>query len=542
MRRVIAAGFIAVLCGAAPLGLGARQQSNTELAAAIDSFLSPRAAADSFSGVVAVARQGSVVYQRAAGFADRDAQRAIDLDTRLQTASATKMFTQIAIWQLIQARQIALADTVGKFLPRYPNETVRRKVTVEQLLRHRSGVGSFWNAEFMSRRSSVRTVDDYLELFQRDSLLFAPGTSETYSNGGYVILGAIIERLTGKTYHEYLRERILVPAGMTSTVPNDDQKHQTNTAIGYTTQPMGGGVVPGGDSRLAGPGGDRPGYGTPGARGGADVVRRAPSDSTPPAPGGRLRLVGPDGREMTQEEAREARSRRAGAPRRPNSGMMGGMASPAGDYYTTASDLLKLASALTTRRLLDSAHTTAFLGARYASGGDYRANGGGPGVNAEFSIYPTGDVVAVLSNYDPPSATVVAEHIRGLLRGAPKSAQSALRADIDSLHAAMVAAFKRSSADVAQFYTDDAVIQGMGRRLKGRAQVDQYWRQFSGAMDWSLEILELGGTRDAPWLLGRSTLVSSSGMRQATDYVGVLERGTDGKLRYRIDFFSRAVQ
>jgi hypothetical protein len=82
----------------------------------------------------------------------------------------------------------------------------------------------------------------------------------------------------------------------------------------------------------------------------------------------------------------------------------------------------------------------------------------------------------------------------------------------------------------------------MGRRLKGRAQVDQYWRQSSGAMDWSLEILELGGTRDAPWLLGRSTLVSSSGMRQATDYVGVLERGTDGKLRYRIDFFSRAIQ
>jgi ketosteroid isomerase-like protein len=222
--------------------------------------------------------------------------------------------------------------------------------------------------------------------------------------------------------------------------------------------------------------------------------------------------------------------------------MMGGMASPAGDYFTTASDLLKLATALTTHRLLDSAHTAAFLGARYASGNDYRANGGGPGVNAEFSIYPSGDVVAVLSNYDPPSATAVAEHIRGLLRGAPKSAQSALRAEVDSLHAAMVAAFKRSAAGVAQFYTDDAVIQGMGRRLKGRAQVDQYWQQFSGALGWSLEILEFGGTRDSPWLLGRSTLVSSNGMRQATDYVGVLERGTDGKLRYRVDFFSRAVQ
>src|SRR5687768_3988573 len=110
MRRVIAFGFITVLCGAAPLGFGARQQSNPELTAAIEAFLSARTAADSFSGVVAVARQGSVVYQRASGFADRDARRAIDLDTKLQTASATKMFTQIAIWQLIQAKQIALTD------------------------------------------------------------------------------------------------------------------------------------------------------------------------------------------------------------------------------------------------------------------------------------------------------------------------------------------------------------------------------------------------------------------------------------------------
>jgi ketosteroid isomerase-like protein len=245
---------------------------------------------------------------------------------------------------------------------------------------------------------------------------------------------------------------------------------------------------------------------------------------------------------MTQEEAREARAARAGAPRRPNAGMMGGMASPAGDYYTTASDLLKLAAALTSHRLLDSVHTTAFFGARYASGSDYRANGGGPGVNAEFSIYPTGDVVAVLSNYDPPSATAVAQYIRALLNVAPKPAQSDLRAEVDSLHAEMVATFKRSPADVAQFYTDDAVIQGMGRRLKGRAEVNQYWRQFTGAMEWSLEVLEFGGTRDSPWLLGRSTLVSSSGTRQATDYAGVLERGADGKLRYRLDFFTRAVQ
>lgn len=396
-RRGIAA-VLAIVNAAPCFG-----QGNRGLVASIDSFVQARIAADAFSGVVAVTRGGEVIYQRAAGLAERETQRAIDADTKLQIASATKMFTQIAIWQLIQAGKVSLTDTVGKFLPTYPNETVRRQVTVEQLLRHRSGVGSFWNAEFMARRGKVRSIDDYLALFQHDSLLFAPGTSEAYSNGGYVILGAIIERVSGKDFHDYLRERIFEPAGMKGTVPNDDRKQYVNAAIGYTAQPMGG--APGGDTRLAGPGGARPGY----------------RDSTASgAPTGRtgFRLMGPDGRELSPEEVAAARARRAagGGQRRPNTGMMASLASPAGDYYTTASDLLMLARALTSHRLLDSTHTAGFLGARYAAGNDYRANGGGPGVNAEFSIYPTGDVVVVLSNYDPPGATAVAEFVRGLLR------------------------------------------------------------------------------------------------------------------------------
>jgi hypothetical protein len=93
----------------------------------------------------------------------------------------------------------------------------------------------------------------------------------------------------------------------------------------------------------------------------------------------------------------------------------------AGDHYSTVGDLLKLATAITSYRLLDSAHTAALLGQRYATGSDFRANGGGPGVNAEFSIFPNGDVLIVLANYDPPSATSVAQVIRGLVQMADKS-------------------------------------------------------------------------------------------------------------------------
>lgn len=101
--------------------------------------------------------------------------------------------------------------------------------------------------------------------------------------------------------------------------------------------------------------------------------------------------------------------------RRPNTAIQPGRSGPAGGHYSTARDFLKLANALAGHRLLDSTHTAALYGARYAGGPDFRANGGGPGVNAEFSIYPSGEVMVVLSNYDPPAATEVAQLIRGLI-------------------------------------------------------------------------------------------------------------------------------
>lgn len=374
--------------------------ARADLKAAIDSLLDSRVAADEFSGAVAVAKNGQIVYQRAAGIANRESGAPMTIDTRMQIASMTKLFTQIAIRQLEQAGKLSLGDTVGKFLPKYPNPVVRSKVTIEQLLRHRSGVGSFWNERYMARRADVRSVNDYLELFQNDSLLFEPGTNEAYSNGGYVLLGAIIERVSGKSYHDYLRANVFAPAGMTSTSPYDRRVPLANAAVGYTTQAFGGPMP--GDRRLAGPAGPR-----------SASAAAAPSGGDAP----RLRIMGADGRQLSPEEAREAMARRAarGGVRKSNANIQPGMSGPAGDHYSTVGDFLRLANAITSRRLLDSAHTAALLGARYSSGTDFRSNGGGPGVNAEFSIYPSGDVMVALSNFDPPSATSVAQYIRSLI-------------------------------------------------------------------------------------------------------------------------------
>jgi CubicO group peptidase (beta-lactamase class C family) len=379
---------------------GQQVPGDADLRARIDSFVSARVAADAFSGAVLLARRGEVLYQRAAGMANIETNAVVALDTRLQIASTTKLYTNIAIRQLEQAGKLSLADTVGRFLSDYPNAIVRSRVTIEQLLRHRSGVGSFWNARFMERHADVRTTRDYLQLFQDDSLLFEPGTGEVYSNGGYVILGAIIERVTGQTYHEYLRDHVFGPAGMTQTAPYDSRTALPSTAVGYTRMPAG---PVAGDQRMAGTPGPRPGY-EAAKQGGA-------------APGMRLRVRDASGRELSPDEAREASARRAasGGSRRSNTSLQAGMSSPAGDHYSTVGDFLKLADALLSYRLLDSTHTAALLGERYATGKDFRANGGGPGVNAELSIYPSGYVLVVLSNYDPPAATDLAQFIRTLL-------------------------------------------------------------------------------------------------------------------------------
>ena len=391
-RAVVAAAYISLPCSAVAQG------SEALTTARIDSILRPRIIAGEFSGVARVARNGKVIYERAAGIANRTLRSPMKINTRLQIASMTKLITQIAIQQLAQSGRLLLSDTVGRWLPDYPNATVRSKVTIDELLHHRSGIGSFWNERFLADHARVRTTRDYMDLFDSDSLLFSPGTSETYSNGGYVVLGAIIERITGQSYHAYVRQHIFEPAGMTATGPYDSRMRYANAAVGYTTQSIDGPMA--GDRRLAGSGAPPGSAAQPGA-------------STPQ----RLLIIGPDGKQLSPEEARAAvAERNAGtSPRRPNTAFEAGVSGPAGDDFSTADDLVRLASALTSHRLLDVDHTNAVLGSRFLQGGEFRANGGGPGVNAELSIYPSGVVIVVLSNYDPPAATAIAQSIRNLV-------------------------------------------------------------------------------------------------------------------------------
>jgi D-alanyl-D-alanine carboxypeptidase len=190
---------------------------------------------DEFSGVVMVARHGAPIFQHAYGFADKAAKTPNQLDTKFNLGSINKVFTRLSIEQLIAAGKLSIDDTIAKVLPGYPNKDVAQKVNVRQLLNMTSGIGDFFGERYdATPKEKLRTLADYLPLFADKPLLFEPGKGQAYSNGGYVVLGLIIEKISGETYYDYVKQHIFAPAGMTDTDSYLTDEQVANRAEGYT--------------------------------------------------------------------------------------------------------------------------------------------------------------------------------------------------------------------------------------------------------------------------------------------------------------------
>jgi CubicO group peptidase (beta-lactamase class C family) len=201
----------------------------------IGALIEQQAAADNFSGVVMIAKNGAPLFTRAVGLADKTKNLPNRADTKFNLGSINKVFTQIAIWQLIEAGKLTLEDKLGRHLPAYPNAQAREKVTIAHLLNMQSGIGDFFGPKFdATPKSKIRTINDYLPLFADEALKFEPGTSRAYSNGGYIVLGAIIEKVTGQSYYDYVRQRIFQLAGMLNTESYESDAKVANLAQGYT--------------------------------------------------------------------------------------------------------------------------------------------------------------------------------------------------------------------------------------------------------------------------------------------------------------------
>lgn len=361
--RPIRPAFAALLVSAATTVSSA---PDADWLGAVRKELDARASDDRFSGLLLVARGGTIVLHEARGFADAERRVPVTLDTSFNLGSANKMFTAVAVAQLAQAGKLNFTDTIGRHLPDYPNRDAASRVTIHQLLTHTGGLGNFFGPGYAERRDSLLRVADYLPLFAAEPLAFEPGARWEYSNGGFIVLGAIIEKVSGLGYYDYVQRNILEPAGMAGTGFFPKTELPARAAVGLTRR-----------ERMADP---------PGAAGAA-----------PPS-----------------------------GPRQPNTERLPGRGSSAGGAYATAADLLRFAIALLDHRLLDRESTDLVLAGKAAtprgkygygfserSRGEKRVvghNGGFPGVSAELLILPaTRDVVVVLSNYDPPAATQLAE-------------------------------------------------------------------------------------------------------------------------------------
>jgi len=327
-----------------PPDLAVPRMSEADALAALSAYGDELAKNDQFSGTVLVARHGKILFQKAWGRANRETGAPVTLDTRFRIGSMNKMFTSVAILQLVEAGKLSLDDPIGKYLTDYPNKDVASKVTVRHLLTHTGGTGDIFGPEFDKNRLSLRTHGDYLKLYGSRALDGEPGKQFKYSNYGFVLLGAVIEKVTGMSYYDYVDSRIFKPAGMTSTGSLTENEAVPNRSTGYMKSK--GAWVPNTDTlpwRGTSAGG---GYSTAG-----DLLRFA--------------------------EALES-----------------------GKLISKAS----LAQA--TKAQVPEGYGFGFESRDEGPLRGYGHGGGAPGMNGELRIYPQiGTVVVALSNLDPPAAT-----------------------------------------------------------------------------------------------------------------------------------------
>lgn len=206
---------------------------------ALDAFATHLAETDRFSGVLVIEQNGKRLYAKAFGLADRDNGIPVRLDTPFLFASQGKMFTAVAVLQLVHAGKLGLDEPLGRYLTGYPNKEMA-KVTIRQLLSHQGGTGDIGvlQPEEGGNRAWVRTIDDLIKLNGNRAPSFPPGSAFEYSNYGFVLLGAVLEKISGQSYYAYLDEHVFGPAGMTAT-RYPDLEHMSGIARGYTRQPDG---------------------------------------------------------------------------------------------------------------------------------------------------------------------------------------------------------------------------------------------------------------------------------------------------------------
>lgn len=192
------------------------------------------AADDQFAGVLAVGHDGQARMSASWGDADRTQRVKHTPETRFRIGSMYKMFSAVAILQLVEQGRVDLDAPLSRYLPDYPDARLAEQVKIRHLLTHTGGTGDIFTDTYQARRSAVREHADYIRLFGDRDTEFTPGSREVYSNYGFVLLGAVIERVTGMSYHDAIRKQIFLPTGMVDSGAEPEEQVRALVSVGYT--------------------------------------------------------------------------------------------------------------------------------------------------------------------------------------------------------------------------------------------------------------------------------------------------------------------
>jgi CubicO group peptidase (beta-lactamase class C family) len=231
-----------MLMGRAPLPALERPDDDGAVAERWLAYVAGLAEKGLFSGAVLIGRHDQVLGRGAWGLANRDFDVPNTVTTRFNLGSLNKTWTAVAIAQLVEAGTMAFDDPLSKFID-YPDAESASKIRIEHLLTHTSGLGNYFTEEYMgTARKDMRTIDDFLALSAEQSLAFEPGADWQYSNTGMMVLGRVIERVSGKDYFDYIQQHVLDRAGMSRSGCFELDRVNDHLAIGYAERWSLGGV------------------------------------------------------------------------------------------------------------------------------------------------------------------------------------------------------------------------------------------------------------------------------------------------------------
>ncbi|MFC5602484.1 serine hydrolase domain-containing protein [Sporosarcina koreensis] len=212
MRRLFKIALIAVLTlvvlGGASLLLFGRD-SHGNLSGSISEQIDQYLLNQEFQGTVLISKDGEVLFEKGYGKAAPNLQNSTD--TLYQIASLSKSFTAVAIMQLAEKQLLTVDDSLAKYFPDFPNADT---ITIGHLLSHSSGIPDYLKPDYQFDYSKEWEPTEIIEVVRNEPLEFTPGESFSYSNSGYVLLGLIIEQVSGQAYSDYIEEHIFKPSGM----------------------------------------------------------------------------------------------------------------------------------------------------------------------------------------------------------------------------------------------------------------------------------------------------------------------------------------